>query len=127
LGFDTAMRVLILFVTAVVMAGCAGQSTPDASPAPVVAAPAPASTAPASTAAASTAEVPVEVETVEATELVSNEQFCTMRTVTGSIRKQRVCRGRNTTGVEEAVDQQEIQEVLRGIERNHATGDLMNR
>jgi hypothetical protein len=126
LGFDTAMRVLILFVTAVVIAGCAGQSTPDASPAPVVAAPAPASTAAATTAAGATAEVPAEVETVEASELVSNEQFCTMRTVTGSIRKQRVCRP-SSTGLIEADDEKEVDDTLREIERQHTIGGLVIR
>jgi hypothetical protein len=106
------MRVLILFVTAALVAGCAGQSTPEATPAPAVAA---------------TEEAPTEVKTVDASTLTANEQFCEMRTVTGSIRKQRVCRGRNTGGPEEVVGQEQIRDALQDLEHNHATGQLIYR
>jgi hypothetical protein len=126
LSFHTVMRVLIVFMIALVVSACAGQSAPDTASAPAVAAaPAVATTSDVQP-AAPTGEGPAEVETVEANELVANEQFCTMRAVTGSIRKQRVCRGRNT-GPEEVVDEAQIREVLRDMEHNHATGTLMNR
>jgi hypothetical protein len=118
------MRVLNLFLAAVAIAGCANQSTPDAAPGPAVLAPA--STGDATTAAGATAEVPAEVETVEASEIVANEQFCKMRTVTGSIRKQRVCRGRNT-GLIEAEDEKDVRDTLREIERQHTTGGMIIR
>jgi hypothetical protein len=106
------MRVLILFVTAVLVAACAGRSAPeDAVPAPAVAA---------------TGEVPTDVKTVEASELVANEQFCEMRIVTGSIRKQRVCWGRSA-GPEEVAGQEQIRDTLQEIERQRSGGGLVIR
>ena len=91
------MRVLVAFVIAVSVAACAGRSIPDAAPAPEVAA---------------TDEAP---KTVDAGTLTANEQFCEMRSVTGSIMKKRVCRGRSA-GVDEVVGQEQIRDTLQGME-----------
>ena len=104
------MRVLILCLTSVLVAACAGRSSPDGDPAAAVAAAGDSST---------------EAETVEAGSLAGNEPACQRRPVTGSIIPQRVCT--RNTDVEEVVDQEEIRDVLRGLERNQTTGELMRR
>jgi hypothetical protein len=105
------MRVVILFLTTVLVASCAGRSAPDAVTAPAIAA---------------TGEQPTDVKTVEAGSLTGNEPVCRRRPVTGSIRPQRICEG-SSAGPEEVVGQEQIRDVLQDLERNHATGDLMRR
>ena len=105
------MRVLMLFLTAISVAGCAGRSASDAVPAPAVAA---------------TGEPVTDVETVEASSLTGNEPACKKRPVTGSIIPQRVCEGQSSS-VDEAVSDEQIRDTLRSLERNQVTGELMRR
>ncbi|HEY7671325.1 MAG TPA: hypothetical protein VIC71_03835 [Gammaproteobacteria bacterium] len=113
LSFHAVMRVVVLLVTAIVVAGCAGRSAPDAVPAP---------------AAAATGEEPAEAETetVQASTLVDDEQACKMRRVTGSIIPQRVCKD-SDTGLIEADNEKEVRDTLQEIERQHTTGGLVIR
>jgi hypothetical protein len=115
------MRVLILCLTAVLVAGCAGRSAPDEVAAPAVATP-----AVATPAVPATSELPTDAETIQASTLTGNEPVCKRRPVTGSIIWQRVCEG-DSVGLEEAVGQEQIRNVFQGLERNHVTGDLIRR
>ena len=115
------MRVLALFVTASLVAGCAGRSAPDTDPAPAVAA-----TGEQPTGGQATGEQPTDVKTIQASSITGNEPTCTRRPVTGSIISKRVCQGQNT-GVDEAVSDRQIRDTLQDLERTHTTGGLVIR
>ena len=120
------MRVLVLFVTASLVAGCAGRSAPDADPAPAVAATGEQATGGQATGEQPTGEQPTDVKTIQASSITGNEPTCTRRPVTGSIISKRVCQGQNT-GVDEAVSDRQIRDTLQDLERTHTTGGLVIR